>query len=174
MMRTQIQLYDTTLRDGAQAEGISLSVEDKLKITRLLDDLRIPAAAVLSGVLLTGGRERLILPIMLLPACALVVSLWELQVWPGMFFGYSLSLAALLVFILGAQLSFRDLGRYRGRTRIPPLVSLLLCLGGVAAPALPSACGRFGDRGAFIAGAAVGMAGLLVFGAGKLLARKGA
>lgn len=141
---------------------------------RLLDDLRIPAAAVLSGVLLTGGRERLILPIMLLPACALVVSLWELQVWPGMFFGYSLSLAALLVFVLGAQLSFRDLGHYRGRTRIPPLVSLLLCLGGVAAPALPSACGRFGDRGAFIAGAAVGIAGLLVFGAGKLLARKGA
>jgi len=30
-------LYDTTLRDGAQSEGISLSVEDKLKITRLLD-----------------------------------------------------------------------------------------------------------------------------------------
>jgi 2-isopropylmalate synthase len=38
-MRQQIWLYDTTLRDGTQAEGISLSAEDKLKITRLLDDL---------------------------------------------------------------------------------------------------------------------------------------
>lgn len=37
----QILLYDTTLRDGAQQEGISLSVEDKLKIARLLDDLGI-------------------------------------------------------------------------------------------------------------------------------------
>ena len=37
----QIQLYDTTLRDGAQMEGISLSVEDKLKIARKLDELGI-------------------------------------------------------------------------------------------------------------------------------------
>jgi 2-isopropylmalate synthase len=36
---SQIYLYDTTLRDGAQQEGISLSVEDKLKIARLLDKL---------------------------------------------------------------------------------------------------------------------------------------
>jgi 2-isopropylmalate synthase len=32
-----IQLFDTTLRDGTQSEGLSLSVEDKLKITKLLD-----------------------------------------------------------------------------------------------------------------------------------------
>ena len=36
-----VQLYDTTLRDGAQQEGISLSVEDKLKITRKLDELGV-------------------------------------------------------------------------------------------------------------------------------------
>ncbi|MBI3978605.1 MAG: citramalate synthase [Chloroflexi bacterium] len=34
-------LYDTTLRDGAQREGISFSVDDKLKIARRLDDLGI-------------------------------------------------------------------------------------------------------------------------------------
>ena len=34
-----VKLYDTTLRDGAQQEGISLSVDDKLNITRRLDDL---------------------------------------------------------------------------------------------------------------------------------------
>jgi len=37
----QLKLYDTTLRDGAQQEGISLSITDKLKITRKLDELGI-------------------------------------------------------------------------------------------------------------------------------------
>ena len=36
-----VQLYDTTLRDGAQREGISFSVEDKLKIAHKLDELGI-------------------------------------------------------------------------------------------------------------------------------------
>ncbi len=36
-----VQLYDTTLRDGAQQEGISFSVEDKLKIVQKLDELGI-------------------------------------------------------------------------------------------------------------------------------------
>ena len=35
----RIQIYDTTLRDGAQAEGISFSLQDKLAITRRLDSL---------------------------------------------------------------------------------------------------------------------------------------
>jgi 2-isopropylmalate synthase len=37
----QIQLYDTTLRDGTQREGMSLSAEDKVKIARELDALGI-------------------------------------------------------------------------------------------------------------------------------------
>lgn len=38
MNRTNIMLYDTTLRDGTQGEGIALSCDDKLKIARRLDD----------------------------------------------------------------------------------------------------------------------------------------
>jgi 2-isopropylmalate synthase len=36
-----VKLYDTTLRDGAQREGISFSVVDKLHITQKLDELGI-------------------------------------------------------------------------------------------------------------------------------------
>jgi 2-isopropylmalate synthase len=38
---SQVKLYDTTLRDGAQSEGISFSVVDKLNIARRLDELGI-------------------------------------------------------------------------------------------------------------------------------------
>src|SRR3970040_255224 len=40
-MASPIELYDTTLRDGTQMEGISLSVEDKLKLARQLDELGV-------------------------------------------------------------------------------------------------------------------------------------
>lgn len=35
----KIEVYDTTLRDGAQSEGINFSVSDKIKIIKLLDAL---------------------------------------------------------------------------------------------------------------------------------------
>ena len=35
----KIQIYDTTLRDGAQGEGVSFSLEDKVLIARRLDEL---------------------------------------------------------------------------------------------------------------------------------------
>ena len=37
----EVVLYDTTLRDGAQMEGISLSVQDKLRIAERLDQLGV-------------------------------------------------------------------------------------------------------------------------------------
>lgn len=37
----KIEIYDTTLRDGAQSEDISFSVEDKLRIAEKLDELGV-------------------------------------------------------------------------------------------------------------------------------------
>ncbi|AYY15327.1 citramalate synthase [Actinobacteria bacterium YIM 96077] len=37
----RFHVYDTTLRDGAQQEGLSMSVQDKLAISRLLDELGV-------------------------------------------------------------------------------------------------------------------------------------
>lgn len=42
MAMKHITIYDTTLRDGNQAEDVNLSLEDKIKITLKLDELGIP------------------------------------------------------------------------------------------------------------------------------------
>ena len=36
-----VKIYDTTLRDGSQAEDIAFSVEDKIRIAQKLDELGI-------------------------------------------------------------------------------------------------------------------------------------
>ncbi len=40
-MNRHIEIFDTTLRDGAQSEGISFSVKDKLSIAQALDELGV-------------------------------------------------------------------------------------------------------------------------------------
>jgi 2-isopropylmalate synthase len=41
MLTDEFHVFDTTLRDGAQREGISYSVADKLKVATLLDELGV-------------------------------------------------------------------------------------------------------------------------------------
>ena len=60
-----IQISDTTLRDGAQAEGISFSLDDKLQMARELDDLGVswieagnPAANPLDASFFEAMRSR--------------------------------------------------------------------------------------------------------------------
>jgi 2-isopropylmalate synthase len=38
MEKQRIEIYDTTLRDGSQGEGVNFTVEDKLKIAQRLDE----------------------------------------------------------------------------------------------------------------------------------------
>src|SRR5438128_8498431 len=38
---TDFHVFDTTLRDGAQREGVSYSVADKLAVARLLDEIGV-------------------------------------------------------------------------------------------------------------------------------------
>lgn len=40
-MKPVVEILDSTLRDGAQGEGISFSVEDKLSIVKALDQIGI-------------------------------------------------------------------------------------------------------------------------------------
>ena len=41
MTTRTIQIYDTTLRDGTQGEGVSLSLHDKLQIAQHLDEIGV-------------------------------------------------------------------------------------------------------------------------------------
>jgi 2-isopropylmalate synthase len=40
-MQNKVIAYDSTLRDGAQAQGVSFTVEDKLKVVKKLDELGV-------------------------------------------------------------------------------------------------------------------------------------
>ena len=46
MSKDKIFIFDTTLRDGAQTEGVDFSLEDKNKITNVLSDLGVDYIAV--------------------------------------------------------------------------------------------------------------------------------
>ena len=41
MSRERLYIFDTTLRDGAQTAGIEFSLEDKISIARLLEELGV-------------------------------------------------------------------------------------------------------------------------------------
>src|SRR5215213_1440778 len=40
-LMSRVFVYDTTLRDGSQGEGVNFSLQDKLLITKKLDDLGV-------------------------------------------------------------------------------------------------------------------------------------
>src|SRR5688572_29154913 len=40
-MSDKVEIYDTTLRDGMQGEGMSLSVDEKLSVAHALDSLGV-------------------------------------------------------------------------------------------------------------------------------------
>src|SRR5512138_1093800 len=42
LMKPEVEVYDTTLRDGSQGEGINFSAVDKLRIAEKLDAFGIP------------------------------------------------------------------------------------------------------------------------------------
>ena len=37
----EVKIFDSTLRDGSQGQGISFSLEDKMKIVKVLDDIGV-------------------------------------------------------------------------------------------------------------------------------------
>ena len=53
-MKPQVEIYDTTLRDGSQGEGINFSVADKIRIAEKLDAFGVHGMGGTMGAILTG------------------------------------------------------------------------------------------------------------------------
>jgi 2-isopropylmalate synthase len=53
----RVEILDTTLRDGEQTPGIALSVEDKVRIAELLDDLGVDVIEAGFAITSMGERE---------------------------------------------------------------------------------------------------------------------
>jgi len=55
-MRMEINIVDTTLRDGEQSAGIALGLEEKLRIAKLLDKMGV--YQIEAGIAAMGGEEK--------------------------------------------------------------------------------------------------------------------
>jgi len=102
--------------------------------TRLIDDLRVPAAALLAGGLFLGRRGRELLAGLSLPSALLICTIWRQKAWnlpaPGL--GWALQMFVMMGMVIAVQVAF---GRYveaRGTGRRLPTVAMLQTLAGTA------------------------------------------
>ena len=130
---------------------------------RLLDDFRIPVAVILSGVIVIRGNQRLAMPVIMLPLCALAVSLWQMQTWPGLLLGYSPSLVVLGVAVCVIHMACGMVFDGQSKWRCGWVMTALLNIAGVITIAIPSTFGDFGNRPCFIIGTVVVTTGLMLF-----------
>jgi len=114
--------------------------------TRLIDDLRVPAAAILAGGLFHGRRGRELLTGMSLPAALLITTIWRQKVWylpaPGQ--GLALQLLLMTGMVIATHLAFGQYIEARGTGRRLPTAAVLLTISGVT---LVAAAANFGARG---------------------------
>ena len=105
--------------------------------TRLIDDLRVPAAAVLAGGLFLGRRGRELLAGMNLPAALLICTMWRQEAWvlPAGGSGLAPQMLVLACLAIGAHLAFARYLDARGRRGGWPAVAVVLTVSGIAAVA---------------------------------------
>jgi len=78
--------------------------------TRLIGDLRVPAAAVLAGAVVLVGPNRSLLCWLFLPVSMLLVTLWRQEILSWQWFyarGYAFQLVELMAMLLTAHGAFR-------------------------------------------------------------------
>ena len=60
MSKERLYIFDTTLRDGAQTQGVDFSLEDKEKIALALDNLGVDYIEAVSYTHLTLPTKRIV------------------------------------------------------------------------------------------------------------------
>jgi ribose/xylose/arabinose/galactoside ABC-type transport system permease subunit len=98
---------------------------------RVIEDLRIPAAALLAGAALLGGPGRTLLVGLLLPLAVLVTGQWAVWVMDYRVGGYLLQTGLLVAMTIGAHAAIAAILRTRGPCRIGSAAGLVLCLAGM-------------------------------------------
>ena len=73
MIKEKIYLFDTTLRDGQQTQGVDFSVDDKVAIAKALDDLGLDY--------IEGGWPGLILLILVFLKLGQNLKIQNLPLW---------------------------------------------------------------------------------------------
>jgi len=117
--------------------------------TRLIGDLRIPAAAILAGGALWLGRGRTLLSGIFLPISVLLATAWRQEVTALTTLrssGYAVQLLLLTAMLLSAHLALLGLLRSRGAQRTMATVSLALIVAALAAMAAQALLGPFPAR----------------------------
>jgi hypothetical protein len=131
--------------------------------TRLIDDLRIPAAAILAGGLFLGRKGRELLAGMSLPAAVLLATIWQQKAWvmtsPGL--GIAPQLLVLTGLTIAVHLAFGQYVDARGSGRRIPTASVLLTVAGITMVGAAANFRAFPVRAVFhLAGVAVWVAGV--------------
>jgi len=129
--------------------------------TRLIDDLRIPAVAILAGGLFLGRRGRELLAGMSLPAAMLIVTIWRQKVWNLPAGGLALQMLVMTGMTIAVHLAFGQYISARGSGRRAPAASVLMTTAGIT---LVAASANFTNRWAcelfHVVGIAVWIAGM--------------
>lgn len=111
--------------------------------TRLIDDLRIPAAAILAGGLFLGRKGRELLAAISLPAAMLITTIWRQKAWNLPCFGLALQMLVMTGMTIAVHLAFGQYVAARGSDRKMPTISVLLTISGIT---LVAAAANFHNR----------------------------
>ena len=101
--------------------------------TRLIDDLRVPAAAVLAGGLFLGRKGRELLAGMSLPAAMLIVTIFRQKAWhlPAPGFALEVQMLVMISMTIAVHLSFGRWVAARDTGRKMPVAAVLLTVSGL-------------------------------------------
>lgn len=102
--------------------------------TRLIDDLRVPAAALLAGGLFLGRRGRELLAALCLPSSLLICTIWRQKVWilPSPGIGLAVQMLLMMGMVISVHLAMaRWLAAKEGRAGLTQIGVLLTAVGTV-------------------------------------------